>query len=647
MIGHSAPGHINGALSLDRVHSLRQVVTSLGKSASKKTSIQDMSRALAEYVSERPIDNLSALIGLFLRWEGKPFTLDRHYQFEPILNSTVVPNMVWMTGRQLGKTVIESVEALIRCATLRDPRVYSHMFVTPLFDQVRRISNDHIRPMLEDSPLRTAWIGRSRERSVLRRVFKNGAKMIFTFAYTSADRIRGNSVDGVTFDEVQDFREEFFPVVEEVVSASPFKVKRYFGTAKGSDTTLARLWGDSSQAEWVVPCTYCNFKNIPSLQYHLLAMIGPLRDDISAEKPATICANPKCRRIIHPRLGRWWHRYEEKSVSFPGHHLPQPIMETHYANRNNWKALLDKQAGRKGWTTAKVNNEVFGEPTGAGVELIAEEELKRAAVLPWTNHPEDPGYARTNRAALYKDVVMSADWGGGGEDGTSRTCLGTAGLTFDHKIDIIWGKLLPNPHAHIEEAMECMRHFKGFKPKLFAHDFTGAGSLRETVMVRQGFPQKLIVPFWYVRSSKQKIVRAIKPTKQNPRRYFQIDKARAMLQVIAGIKTGAVRFFRYDYHDRDDPGLIRHFLALTERKNEENEFTLQPSYSIGRYPGRSDDFAQMVMLACACLWERHNCWPSLEVSEHMRLTRDQERNMAGEFEEADMEGADIQDDEEG
>lgn len=634
----STPGQIAQVeprtdLSLDRIHDVR---SSLRASVLKDSSIRNTSAILAEYIGQYDPGSLAGLIGAFLRWEGKPYTLDRHFQFEPILSTSIAPNMVFMTGRQLGKTVAESVEAILRCATLIEPRPYSHMFVTPLFEQVRRISNDHIRPLLENSPLRTAWMGRLSERSVLRRIFKNGAKMIFTFAYTSADRIRGNSVDGVTFDEVQDFREEFFPIVNEVVAASPYQILRYYGTAKGSDTTLARLWGDTSQAEWVIPCIRCGYYNIPSLDYDILNMLGPLRDDISPENPALVCA--KCRKPVHPKLGRWLHRHQDLSTKFPGYHLPQPIMETHYGSRKNWEILLDKQAGRRSFTPTQFNNEVLGEPVGAGIELISLGEIQASACLGFKNQIEDPPYERLRGNTEYRASVIAADWGGGGEDGNSRTVLAAGGINHAHFIDIVWGKMLPNPHDHIGEADECLRHFKGFKPTRFAHDFTGAGTMRESMITTAGFPVDRLTPYEYVRSSRQKIVLKVPPKRGMPRRYWKLDKARGMLMTIAGIKQGRVRFFEDDYRSREDRGLLRHFLALTERKGEMSDYHLNPVYSIGRKPGASDDFAQAVMMVCVTLWSMYNCWPVSDMAERHRLTTHQEKAMQGQFEDNDMEG---------
>jgi hypothetical protein len=89
-------------------------------------------------------------------------------------------------------------------------------------------------------------------------------------------------------------------------------------------------------------------------------------------------------------------------------------------------------------------------------------------------------------------------------------------------------------------------------------------------------------------------------TAVHPRDHYRVDKTRMLLYVTMFIKLERLRFFKWDFKDTDQPGLIHDFLALVENKVE----TKQASdiYTIVRAAGLSDDFAQAVNIGCASLW---------------------------------------------
>ena len=147
--------------------------------------------------------------------------------------------------------------------------------------------------------------------------------MLFSFAYLDAERTRGISADKNVIDEVQDMDITFLPIIHETLSASrDWGIIQYAGTPKTLDNTIERLWVDSSMAEWVIKCPHagCGHWNIPSLEFDLIKMIGPVREDISDTCPGVVCA--MCQKPINPRppaqggTGRWIHRYAEKRWTF-------------------------------------------------------------------------------------------------------------------------------------------------------------------------------------------------------------------------------------------------------------------------------------------------------------------------------------------
>lgn len=440
--------------------------------------------------------------------------------------------------------------------------------------------------------------------------------MYFSYAFLDADRIRGIKSDTLFYDECQDLDRRFPPIINETMSYSQYELARYTGTPKTKDNTLEGLWQRSSQAEWSVPCKNCKYLNIPAMGYDLEKMIGPLRDDICEEKPAVICA--KCRLPINPRYGRWVHKRPNIRHNFAGYHIPQIVVPLHYSKKEKWSALLAKQAGAGNTTTAMFYNEVLGESYDQSTKLISLTELQQAANL----NPNEEPIAR-GIIGKYSFRVLGVDWGGGGEEGVSFTTMAVAGIKPDGRIDIIFGKKLLTPHDHLLEAKECLRVYNAFNCELLAHDYTGAGSLRETFLIHAGLDPARSMPVQYVRAASRNIINFVPATAQHPKNYYRMDKSRSLQLVCYGIKLGKIGLFKYDYRDDDNPGLLHDFLALIENKIPTAH--AGDIYSIQKMEGFSDDFAHAVNMSCCALWHMTGSWPRFTDAVAPPLTSAQEQ----------------------
>lgn len=427
--------------------------------------------------------------------------------------------------------------------------------------------------------------------------------------------------NGIVISNCQDLDTSLLPIIRECLSASTWDLKGYLGTPKTKDGLLETLWQSSSMAEWFVPCLHCTTNgaptwNIPSMDHHVYDMIGPYHNDISEKHPATICY--KCRKPISPRLGRWVHRHPERMYHCAGYHVPQIVMPMHYASPEKWATLVAKQEGKGNTSPAMFHNEVLGHSYDTSSKLVSLTELDAVSNL-------GPNNAEKVKAKLsgYQMRVLAVDWGGGGEKGISFTTAALLGLRNDGRIDVLWGKRLLTPHDHIREAKEIYRYWQMFKPTMLAHDYTGAGSLRETFLVQAGVPTRCIMPCQYVRSASQQPCFHVAPTPQHPRSHYRVDKSRTLLLTCAMIKCQKLRFFNKDYCSEEDTGLIRDFLALVEDK-----ITTQAAgeiYRIGRQQNASDDFAQAVNFGCVALWYRSQNWPRLDGMSKYNITDEQLR----------------------
>jgi hypothetical protein len=297
-----------------------------------------------------------------------------------------------------------------------------------------------------------------------------------------------------------------------------------------------------------------------------------------------------------------------------GYHMPQIIFPAHYASREKWAELLARQAGAGNMTQAIFHNEILGESSDTGTKLVTRTDLKRAASLPHRNTFEQ---AEMVPRGDYIKVILSVDWGAVGERFQSFTTFAVMGMLPDGKIDVIYGHRSLNPSEHVVEAQMAARFFRVFKCDALVHDYTGAGSLRETFLLHTGMPQSRIMPVAYVRAAFANILTFKLATEKHPKEHWQVDKARSLLLTCQQIKNCEIRFFQYDYLDKDHEGLMNDFLSLVEEKIP-TRFGKE-AYTIGKNPMHPDDFAQAVNMGCVALWHSQGRWPNLANSQKYAL----------------------------
>ncbi len=582
---------------------------------------------LVRMVQSGNMVSLVPFLEIAFRLDNRPYNLDHHYQYEPMFRTRRPNSLVLYTGRQVAKTTFEAADSILMSTCIPN---FKTGFITPLSEQARRLSNDRVKKMLEESPIRRLITGRNTENSVFRKTFSNGSVMHFTFALLSADRARGLSLDKCAFDEVQDLDAAHIPVIVEGMSHSKWKLRQYAGTPKTFQNTLHGLWLSSSQAEWVIPCRACKKENTCSSAQDLDKIIGPVWTPGEGQRfLGTICA--RCRRLIDPADGRWMHGKYEERWEMAGYHIPQHIMHVHYSDPQAWAALRAKRDGRGGYTQTRYFNEVCGEACGTGHSLVSFQELQAAARLGWRNDPSDPERSAP-QAEKYSMTVLAVDWGGGGEEMLSLTTMAVLGYLPDGSVHVIWGKRMMSPHDHLGEAAECLRIFRLFGCSFLVHDYSGAGTLRETFLVQNGMSPDKLLPMAYIGVVSMLPVTYKEATDVHPRSHHQINKTRSLLYTCNAIKIGKLLFFRFDRASAEEPGLISDFLGLVENKVESKRGS--DTYTIVRHQLISDDFAQAVNMGANMLWYLHGSFPSLTVATSP-LTEEQRRAAAVAHDPAD------------
>ena len=577
---------------------LTKLIDSLADRAGDTVAARQL-RAASKLLLKSGLPNLSPILPLLLNLKGEPYGLHDHYPFEPFFNSMMARNIVLKTGRQVSKSTSLAAQGVIIANCIP---FFNTLYVTPLYEMIRRFSNNYVRGFVDQSPVKRLWTSTSTSSNVLQRGFTNQSNMFFSFAFLDADRTRGLNCDKVAYDEVQDLDSSFIPIIRETMSGSKWGIQQYAGTPKTLDNTLEGLWQRSSQAEWVTTCRKCGYENVPALAYDLDEMIGPWRPDICEARPGCVCA--KCKEPINPRKGQWWHMYPERIAEFSGYHVPQIIMPMHFADPDKWYILVGKRDGWFGTPENVFYNEVCGESYDTGQKLVTVTELKEAAVL----HPNEIEIASKD-LGKYVKKILAVDWGGGGASEVSFTTYAVIGLQSDGVMDVIYGYRSLTPHDFDREARICLDLVGKFACTHLVHDYTGAGSHREKYVIDAGFPIDRVIPMWYVRAASQALMRFMPASEAHPRDHYKVDKARSLILTCSQIKKGRIRFFKYDYKGDDHPGLLHDFLALVEEKVDSRAG--RDIYTITRQQNQSDDFAQAVNIGCCALWYMSGQWPNL------------------------------------
>ncbi len=580
------------------------VETKIARQRKRKLGIEDHLKAAAWAIQGGRLPNLKYLLPIMLNLNGEPYTLDNHFPFEPFFKTRMIHRLILKCGRQVSKSTSLASQGIVSSNCIP---YFNTLYVTPLFEMIRRFSSNYMAGFIRESPIKRLMVDSHTTQNVLQRGFKNESKMFFSFAFQNCDRTRGLNTSKNSFDEVQDLDPSFIPIINETMSGSKYGgIEQHTGTPKTLNGTLEKLWLDSSRAEWHIFCRSCGYENIPSLEHDLTRMTGPDHVDreVSEAYPGLVCARERCSRPVYPRDGHWIHHSPELLNIAEGYHVPQQIMPMHYADPEKWGVLLGKRAGFGLTTDAMYWNEVCGESYDEGARLITQTELKRAC----TNRPNNLSYA-AGHIGDYIHRVISVDWGGGGQKEVSFTVAAVLGMKANGDIDVLYAWRSRTPHDHNAECREIFRIMATWHCTHLVHDYNGAGDARETIIVNAGYPARRIIPMVYLRAGAGALMRrkAYNP-KTGQRLHYQLDKARSLVQCCNLIRFGKIKFFRWD--GATTSPLISDFLSLTEDMVDSrlgsDVYTIIRDEQAG-----PDDFAHAVnMGSCALFW-RVDRWPNM------------------------------------
>jgi hypothetical protein len=554
--------------------------------------------ALARYqqlIERNPEMPAVEILPLIFKLKGKPYDVRTgHFPMEPVFKLRNVPRrQVLRSARQLSKSTTLAAKDVLTAMAMPHINILT---VTPLFEQVRKFSNNYVRPFLNECAFRSQIVGSDRNNnSVLQRTLANGANLFYSYAGDSADRVRGTPADCCSIDECQDMNSDALDVIESCLSASPHKLLRYSGTSKTSDGTLEELWNLSSQGVWHIPCTTqgCLEENRCDVATgHLLKMI---------DHPKTLVCH-KCGQPLDSRLGFYIHGFPERRLLFAGYHVPQVIFPMHYASPVAWSVI---QTALKEKPAFHVFNEILGIPYDLGSKLVTREDLEAASVL----EVQEP--ASFNHS-VYRASCLGIDWSGRGkerasdkEDFISNTALALAGLRHDGVIEIRWLYKTLYSADHNEEAELVVASGAGAHVDYIAHDFTGAGDVRETLLLNHGWPISRLIPFTLTRRSNNYGIVTFSPSgTTGARSSYSLDKPRSLLLLCELIKRKKVLLPQYAGNAKFLEDFYHLFHETTEGPRGKTSL-------VKKVPGETDDVVMAINNAVMGLYHALNAWPSL------------------------------------
>lgn len=573
-----------------RAEKFREHATLASKWAASQSTTSPMSSAalmptIKFLYEDLKLPTLIPLSSILLSLNNEPYDISKQfYPMEPLLATRIPRRTLLKTGRQVAKTTTYAARICLRAAALNN---YAILTVAPRADQIRRLSSNYVRPFLETSPLRGMLQDTRCDKSVMQKTLRNQSKLYFSFAFLDCDRTRGYATSELGVDEAQDMDFDFIPIISQCMKASPHgSIITFAGTPKTFSNTMENLWSDSSQAEWIIPCS-CGHKNIPSVQHDLLKMIQ--NDGLSCGK---------CGKLVNSRAGWWEHAYADRVGLFSGFHIPQVIMPMHWESPSKWRELIRE---RNTSSKAVFYNEILGESCDVGSHLLTRQQLRSACVLPWKNEVAEAAAQRSR----YNQVVMGVDWGGYGEDHTSFTTVSIVARVGGGKHHCLYGERFHSLVEHYQEIVRIIELFRIFGCHLIAHDYGGSGDLREVMLLQsKAVSSEQVIPIHYVSASTKDLMVPKSPP-DSWRVYYSTDKTRALGITLAMIKAGLYRFPDYE----SSMGLFDDWLHLIEEKTEISKRA--DIRLIRRMPKKSDDFAHACTFASCALFHSTGEYPDL------------------------------------
>ena len=480
-----------------------------------------------------------------MRLKGQRYSLDRYPMFRAIYNvSDDVTETLLKTGRQVSKSTFNAKEILVD--SMRIPHLNT-LFVTPLQEQTARFSRNYLGEGIMNTPFIQKYFWHTMcQNNIFSRGLSNGSLVQLTYSLLDAERARGIPADKLVFDEVQDIPIDNIPIINECLSASPYKWKTYTGTPKTLDNTIEYYWLKSTMCEWGVTCPFCRNVNIPD-DDHVWDMIGPYG-------PICLKCKADLRNDVHK--GTWVTTNKDYLNSeVVGFHLPQIIMPIHYDSKKAWKELLIKKSR---YAPAQFANECLGLSYDQGGRLLTLSELKAVSSgKVWDKwEPDIP----------IEHAFAGIDWGISAQ--TSYTILVIGGIDpLDKRFKVVYIKKFYSTDT-LDQIDQIIGICKRFNVLRIGAD-VGVGHTNNLIL-DENYGVQRVFKMNYTATRKRVL-------EYNKRGFFSLDRTISLNLMFMAIKQGQVQFPPESFMDLFYPDFMTIYEEIVEsRRGISKVFTRNP-----------------------------------------------------------------------
>lgn len=556
------------------------------------------------------VGTMEPLLSLF-EFEGKPLSLVDREPMLPLFKTGRPKRMTVQAGRQVSKTMTIG-ELGILIAGFNGMQV---AIIEPRFTQKRAINNQVLSPLLRNCVVSDKLIRPSNIDTMDVKKFYSGGQLYIINSFASPDPVRGLAgISLVSIDEVQDMRNEYLPVFEAVADAkidTGFRI--YSGTAKTIDGPLAIKFEQSSQGHWCVKCD-CGKWVIFSPDEQLFSTI---RDDG--------CLCPFCGRRLYTANGGYVHKFPSRISTHVGYHLPQTIFPFHH-KEPAWREIIYK---KNNIPKTQFYNEVLGVSDSDSVRLLTKKDLLNAR-----NNIKSKEQAMQLRG-MFNLCVLGVDWGGGG-GGESATGVAIIAKNFQvNHFETLYMHRLPTGMTIEQELAFVDRLAQEFNVDIIAHDFTGAGFVRESFFAN-------VYPYWKdklfpVTYSYKPASDLVTVSTSGSRTSYVVDKTKSLLLTIGCIRHAALTVPWFDPLDNKASQLD--FLAIIEHEQKTGAETASGNevlrgstvYLLDKVSGVRDDAAQAVNIGFIAACHILGQYPVITFDSKFNMTDAQYADLTGEL----------------
>lgn len=383
------------------------------------------------------------LLPMSLLLDNKPFNVKKaRPMFAPLFRKNpIAKRQIFLCGRQIGKTASAAGYCTMNTSWREGFRV---LYVAPLALYVARFHHIYMAKMLRHWNMPWDIQDKHCISNVAEKTFVTGSHFHGVSCFNSAGNAIGIPADSVVFDEVQDLNIDFLPQILETLGTSSYNHELYFGTARGVENTIQKIFDQSSQSEFAVRCEACNYWNIPSEDQDAIAMI---------QRHGIACA--KCERLLDVEKGKWVHAYPDRVKDFVGWHVPQTIVRARIHPYENYlEKIYNKLYGVRKYSMAKFKNEIMGISVEMGSSPISPQHIRDASCLPI-------GRDRPFKSREYSAFGAGVDWGGSEQTSfTVGTIVGWHRSGKFHCVNAIRPTGVPENERHLPIASFFQQNFK-------------------------------------------------------------------------------------------------------------------------------------------------------------------------------------------